>query len=68
MMRDLDVRVGLFVYIYFFELLIFLQEEYVVGESVGTLDCGHDFHSHCIKQWLRQKNTCPICKMTGIGS
>ncbi|XP_074367230.1 E3 ubiquitin-protein ligase MBR2-like isoform X2 [Apium graveolens] len=44
------------------------QEEYVVGESIGTLDCGHDFHSHCIKQWLRQKNTCPICKMTGIGS
>lgn len=50
------------------ELLNFLQEEYVVGESIGTLDCGHDFHSHCIKQWLRQKNTCPICKMTGIGS
>lgn len=44
------------------------QEEYVVGERIGTLDCGHDFHSHCIRQWLRQKNTCPICKMTGIGS
>lgn len=45
-----------------------LQEEYVIGETIGTLDCGHDFHTDCVKQWLVQKNLCPICKMTGLGT
>lgn len=42
------------------------QEEYGEGEDLGTLDCGHDFHTACIKQWLSQKNLCPICKTTGL--
>ena len=41
---------------------------YVTGDDIGTLDCGHDFHTSCIKQWLTQKNLCPICKMTGLGT
>lgn len=51
----------------FLELLLW-QEEYVTGDDVGALDCGHDFHTNCIKQWLKQKNICPICKMTGLGT
>ncbi|KAG8390925.1 hypothetical protein BUALT_Bualt01G0134300 [Buddleja alternifolia] len=42
------------------------REEYNDGEDVGTLECGHDFHKECIKQWLLQKNLCPICKTTGL--
>ncbi|XP_058081684.1 probable E3 ubiquitin-protein ligase HIP1 isoform X2 [Magnolia sinica] len=42
------------------------QEEYVDGEELGTLDCGHDFHTDCIKQWLTHKNLCPICKTTAL--
>ncbi|XP_073019765.1 probable E3 ubiquitin-protein ligase RHG1A isoform X1 [Primulina eburnea] len=42
------------------------REEYDEGEDIGTLDCGHDFHQECIKQWLMQKNLCPICKTTGL--
>ncbi|XP_077215443.1 putative E3 ubiquitin-protein ligase HIP1 [Tasmannia lanceolata] len=42
------------------------QEEYVEGDGLGTLDCGHDFHAACIKQWLMQKNLCPICKTTAL--
>ncbi|XVF67556.1 hypothetical protein PTKIN_Ptkin10aG0130800 [Pterospermum kingtungense] len=42
------------------------QEEYADGNDTGTLDCGHDFHSNCIKQWLMVKNLCPICKTTGL--
>ncbi|KAI4342346.1 hypothetical protein MLD38_026984 [Melastoma candidum] len=42
------------------------QEEYVDGDDLGILDCGHEFHSECIKQWLAQKNLCPICKATGL--
>ncbi|XP_072999018.1 probable E3 ubiquitin-protein ligase HIP1 isoform X2 [Typha latifolia] len=42
------------------------QEEYADGEDLGILDCGHDFHTACIKQWLMHKNLCPICKNTAL--
>ncbi|KAJ6896408.1 E3 ubiquitin-protein ligase MBR2 [Populus alba x Populus x berolinensis] len=42
------------------------QEEYVDGDDMGIIDCGHDFHANCFKQWLMQKNLCPICKMTAL--
>ncbi|KAL4318721.1 hypothetical protein GQ457_18G000490 [Hibiscus cannabinus] len=38
------------------------QEEYVVGDEVGRLQCEHRYHVSCIQQWLRLKNWCPICK------
>ncbi|KAK8448487.1 hypothetical protein SEVIR_7G019200v4 [Setaria viridis] len=44
------------------------QEDYVEGEDLGRLDCGHDFHTVCIKQWLVIKNLCPICKKTALGT
>jgi hypothetical protein len=44
------------------------QEEYADGQSIGLLDCGHEFHSNCIKQWLMQKNLCPICKTTALAT
>lgn len=42
------------------------QEEYSDGDDLGTLECGHDFHAGCIKQWLMHKNLCPICKTTAL--
>ncbi|MCL7048589.1 hypothetical protein MKW94_015276 [Papaver nudicaule] len=42
------------------------QEEYAEGDDLGTLECGHDFHSGCVKQWLKQKNLCPVCKTTAL--
>ncbi|KAK7376911.1 hypothetical protein VNO80_02330 [Phaseolus coccineus] len=42
------------------------QEEYKDGDALGSLDCGHDYHTECIKQWLMHKNLCPICKTTGL--
>jgi len=42
------------------------QEDYVEGEDLGRLDCGHDFHTASIKQWLVIKNLCPICKKTAL--
>ncbi|XP_052201868.1 E3 ubiquitin-protein ligase MBR2-like [Diospyros lotus] len=42
------------------------QEEYNDGDDVGTLECGHEFHRDCIKQWLMHKNLCPICKTAAM--
>uniref|UniRef100_A0A6N2LZ22 RING-type E3 ubiquitin transferase n=1 Tax=Salix viminalis TaxID=40686 RepID=A0A6N2LZ22_SALVM len=42
------------------------QEEYAAGDDMGIIDCGHDFHTDCIKRWLMQKNLCPIW-MSGGG-
>ncbi|XP_070042395.1 E3 ubiquitin-protein ligase MBR2-like isoform X2 [Nicotiana tomentosiformis] len=42
------------------------QEEYTDGDIIGMLDCGHEFHTNCIKQWLLLKNICPICKTTAL--
>ncbi|CAN8276971.1 unnamed protein product [Cochlearia groenlandica] len=44
------------------------QEEYNEGEDMGRLECGHEFHSQCIKEWLKQKNLCPICKTKGLNT
>lgn len=44
------------------------QEEYNDGEDTGILDCGHDFHTNCIRQWLMHKNLCPICKTTALST
>ncbi|KAL5998792.1 hypothetical protein ACLOJK_009740 [Asimina triloba] len=42
--------------------------EYEENETIGILDCGHDYHADCIKQWLLLKNICPICKLSALSS
>ncbi|KAK7364103.1 hypothetical protein VNO80_12497 [Phaseolus coccineus] len=38
------------------------QEEYEPHDELGKLKCDHSYHFQCIKQWLVQKNFCPVCK------
>lgn len=44
------------------------QEEYKNEDDLGGLECGHDFHRNCIKQWLLQKNLCPVCKSAAFAT
>lgn len=37
-------------------------EEYKDNSLLGILKCNHDFHTDCVKKWLKEKNSCPICK------
>ncbi|XP_024520868.1 E3 ubiquitin-protein ligase MBR2 [Selaginella moellendorffii] len=42
------------------------QEEFEEGVELGTINCGHNYHMDCIRQWLVRKNSCPICKATAL--
>ena len=35
--------------------------EFQEGKGVELPNCGHIFHEKCIKKWLEQKNSCPLC-------
>ncbi|OVA11092.1 zinc finger protein [Macleaya cordata] len=48
------------------ETCIICQVEYENQEKIGTLDCAHEYHVDCIRQWLLVKNVCPICKMPAL--
>ena len=37
-------------------------EDFKNGENVINLPCIHLFHKNCIKNWLKNQNSCPICK------
>ena len=37
-------------------------EGYVEGQTSIKLDCRHYFHDKCIIQWLKMRNTCPVCR------
>jgi hypothetical protein len=37
-------------------------EKYKIGDEIIKLDCGHEFHSGCLKHWLTTHKTCPICR------
>ena len=34
--------------------------------SNKRLLCNHDFHEHCLGEWLRQSRSCPICRAEPI--
>ncbi|XP_022850049.1 probable E3 ubiquitin-protein ligase RHG1A [Olea europaea var. sylvestris] len=42
------------------------QEDYEADDEMGKLNCGHFYHTNCIKEWLVQKNICPICKTAAV--
>ncbi|CAI5668352.1 unnamed protein product [Oreochromis niloticus] len=37
--------------------------DYSDGEKLRMLPCFHDYHVHCIDQWLKDNPTCPICRV-----
>ncbi|KAF5460943.1 hypothetical protein F2P56_020776 [Juglans regia] len=50
------------------ESCIICQHEYKDQEQIATLDCGHEYHAHCLKKWVRVRNVCPMCKSTALNT
>nr|XP_010314522.1 E3 ubiquitin-protein ligase MBR2-like [Solanum lycopersicum] len=44
------------------EICAICQAGFEHEESIGTLGCGHEHHTSCIKQWLSRKKNCPVCR------
>jgi len=36
------------------------------GERIADLDCNHYFHADCLSEWIKKKNSCPLCQAEGI--
>lgn len=41
------------------------MDDVALGDEVVVLPCKHWFHEQCATAWLKEHNTCPICR-TGI--
>ncbi|KAK7196182.1 putative zinc finger protein [Novymonas esmeraldas] len=37
-------------------------DDFVEGESVKRLPCGHTFHGTCVRSWLLRSGVCPTCR------
>ena len=38
------------------------MEKFKKGEKLIKVDCNHEFHSRCLKLWLTNHKTCPVCR------
>ena len=39
------------------------QEGFEQGETVMKLHCRHMYHATCVQSWLKEHNTCPLCRV-----
>lgn len=35
-------------------------EDFKVGDRIRSLPCGHEFHCHCVDDWLNRAPSCPL--------
>jgi len=38
------------------------QDDFELEEEAVKLPCSHYYHLPCITTWLKQRNTCPLCR------
>ncbi|KAL8133063.1 hypothetical protein AgCh_008505 [Apium graveolens] len=48
------------------DICVICQGEYENDQLIGGLHCRHEYHVECIKKWLQQNNSCPVCKAAAV--
>ena len=43
------------------DICIICQEDYSEVKKCAELHCGHKYHKECIKKWMFEKPSCPLC-------
>jgi hypothetical protein len=38
------------------------REQFAREECAMRLPCAHPFHAECVRPWLAQRNSCPLCR------
>lgn len=38
------------------------MDDIEMNEVVTRLECPHRFHNHCLHDWIKVKQICPVCK------
>lgn len=41
---------------------VICMTQYEKDDKILTIPCCHLYHTECILDWFKTKNTCPICK------
>jgi hypothetical protein len=42
---------------------VICNETFEQGEKIQT-ECGHEFHTECISEWVIKTDNCPLCRHT----
>ena len=43
-------------------ICVICQSVFQRGDEIVSLsDCKHNFHTHCLSNWVQYKGTCPVC-------
>lgn len=37
------------------------QDKLMINTNIITTKCNHMFHAKCLSEWVKYKNTCPVC-------